>query len=208
MSVLRCTSQASVRGPRYAAALQCVRSGSIRAAMIFRPTKIAGAYAIQLDRHADERGSFARTWCEREFERQGLSANLVQCSISTNTRRGTLRGMHYSVPPHAEAKVVRCIKGAVYDVLLDLREGSPTRLTWIAEPLSRDNGMALFIPEGVAHGFQTIEDDSDVLYQMSEFYHPECARGVRWNDPAFDIAWPIDEPILSDRDRGYVAFRR
>jgi dTDP-4-dehydrorhamnose 3,5-epimerase len=174
--------------------------------MIFRPTKIRGAYAILPERHTDERGSFARSWCQREFEVHGLCSRFVQCSISTNTRRGTLRGLHYSVPPCAEAKVVRCIKGEIYDVLLDLREESPTYLTWFAESLSRDNGVALFVPEGVAHGFQTLEEESDLLYQMSEFYDAECTRGVRWNDPAFGIRWPLHEPILSDRDRHFDPF--
>lgn len=174
--------------------------------MIFRPMKIAGAYAIDPERHLDHRGSFARAWCRREFEAHGLSSKLVQVSISTNRTRGTLRGMHYSVAPHTEAKVVRCVKGAIYDVLLDLRNGSPTYLAWIAAPLSRENGAALFIPEGVAHGFQTLEDESDVLYQMSEFYDPACARGVRWDDPAFGIRWPLEEPILSERDRTYESF--
>ncbi len=182
-------------------------SGDIRAAVIFRPMRIRGAYAIDPERHTDDRGSFARLWCQRELAAQGLDSRLVQASLSTNRRRGTLRGIHYSVAPHAEAKLVRCVRGAVYDVLLDLREGSPTYLAWIAESLTRDNGVALFIPEGVAHGFQTLEDDSDVLYQMSEFYDPECARGVRWNDPAFGIRWPLDEPILSDRDRTYESFQ-
>jgi dTDP-4-dehydrorhamnose 3,5-epimerase len=174
--------------------------------VIFRPTKIGGAYAIEPERHADERGSFARAWCTREFEAHGLSPSIVQASISTNRKKGTLRGMHYSVPPHAEAKLVRCIKGAIYDVLLDLRRGSHTYLAWFAETLTRENGVALFVPEGVAHGFQTLEDESDVLYQMSEFYDPNCARGVRWNDPAFAIRWPLEEPVLSERDRTYESF--
>jgi dTDP-4-dehydrorhamnose 3,5-epimerase len=182
-------------------------SGGDGAPVIFRPTKIGGAYLIEPERHTDDRGSFARAWCQREFEAHGLDSKLVQCSISTNTRKGTLRGMHYSVVPHAEAKVVRCIKGAVHDVLLDLREGSPTYLKWIVERLSRENARALFVPEGVAHGFQALEDESDVFYQMSQFYDPECARGVRWNDPAFGIPWAIEPPILSERDRLYVDYR-
>jgi dTDP-4-dehydrorhamnose 3,5-epimerase len=176
--------------------------------VIFRPLRIGGAYAIEPERHVDERGSFARAWCQDEFKAHGLPSRLVQCSISTNTNRGTLRGMHFSVPPYAEAKVVRCVKGAIYDVLLDLRDGSPTSGTWVAETLSRDNAIALFVPEGVAHGFQTLEDESDVLYQMTEFYDPACARGVRWNDPLFGIRWPIDEPILSAADRAHPVTRQ
>jgi dTDP-4-dehydrorhamnose 3,5-epimerase len=175
--------------------------------MIFRPTPLDGVYAIAPERHDDLRGSFARVWCQLEFKNHGLSSKVVQASISTNRRRGTLRGLHYSVPPHAEAKVVRCVKGAIYDVLVDLRRGSSTYLAWIAESLTRENGVALFVPAGVAHGFQTLEDDTDVLYQMSEFYDPGCARGVRWNDPAFGIPWPIEEPILSNRDRTYEIFK-
>jgi dTDP-4-dehydrorhamnose 3,5-epimerase len=175
--------------------------------VIFRETKIRGAFAIELERHVDERGTFARVWCARELEDHGLRSRLAQCSLSTNVRKGTLRGMHYSVPPHAEAKVVRCVRGAVYDVLLDLRAGSATYLTWIAETLTADNGLALYIPEGIAHGFQTLEDGSDVLYQMSEFYDPACARAVRWDDPAFGIEWPRAERVMSERDRTYPSFR-
>lgn len=174
--------------------------------MIFCPAKIDGAFRIELERHADHRGSFSRVWCQREFEARGLCGAMVQSSLSTNTLRGTLRGMHYSAPPHAEAKLVRCVAGAIYDVLLDLRPGSATYLSWVAAGLSRDNGIAMFVPEGVAHGFQTLEDASDVLYQMSEFHDASCARGVRWDDPAFGIRWPVAEPILADRDRSYPLF--
>lgn len=167
---------------------------------------IAGAFVIAPERHVDARGSFARTWCAREFERHGLVARCVQSSLSTNLRCGTLRGMHYAVAPHAETKVIRCVRGAVYDVLLDLRVDSPTYLKWSAQTLTGDNGVALYVPETVAHGFQTLEDSSDVLYQMSEFYDGDCARGVRWDDPAFDIRWPEGPRILSERDRTYPDF--
>jgi dTDP-4-dehydrorhamnose 3,5-epimerase len=171
--------------------------------MIFRETKIAGAFVVESERHVDDRGSFARIWCSRELELAGFESRLAQVSLSSNRRRGTLRGMHYSVAPHAEAKVVRCVRGAVYDVLLDLRPGSATRGTWLSEVISADNGRALCVPEGVAHGFQTLEDDSDVLYAISEFYDPTLARGVRWNDPSFNIQWPDPDPILSTRDAEY-----
>ncbi len=171
--------------------------------MIFRETSIAGCYVIEPERHVDERGSFARLWCAREFSTRGLDPVLVQASLSTNTRRGTLRGMHFSVPPHAETKIVRCVRGAAYDVALDLRPTSRTYLTWFSETLTAENGLAMYVPEGVAHGFQTISDASDVLYQMSTFFDPACARGVRWDDPAFGIAWPDGTPILSERDRTY-----
>jgi len=176
--------------------------------VIFRPLRIAGAYAIEPEPHLDERGSFGRAWCSREFEAHGLPSLMYQCSISTNRRRGTLRGMHYSVPPHAEAKLIRCINGSVYDVLLDLRPESATYRHWIAEALSRDNGVALFLPEGIAHGFQTLEDNTDVLYLMNEFYHPDCSRAVRWNDPAFGIQWPLGDAIISDSDRNCPSFSR
>lgn len=174
--------------------------------MIFRPTKIAGAFAIEPERHLDERGSFSRLFCAREFEAHGLEPRLVQCSMSANTKKRTLRGMHYSVPPHAEAKVVRCVRGAIFDVLVDLRCTSLTRGAWFAEVLTADNGVALYVPEGVAHGFLTVEDASDVLYQMSEFFDPQCARGARWNDPAFGIDWPDEPLVISERDRSYPDF--
>jgi dTDP-4-dehydrorhamnose 3,5-epimerase len=174
--------------------------------VIFRETKIGGAFRVELERHGDERGSFARVWCVRESEEKGLRPCIAQSSLSMNTRKGTLRGMHYSVLPAAEAKVVRCVRGAIYDVLLDLRSESATYLSWFAEVLTRDNGLALYVPEGVAHGFQTLEDGSDVLYMMSEFYDPACACGVRWDDPAFGIQWPDGERVLSERDRTYASF--
>ncbi len=154
----------------------------------------------------DERGFFARTWCREEFAAHGLNPNLVQCSISFNAKRGTLRGMHYQAMPHQEAKLVRCTRGAIYDVVLDLRPGSPTFGQWHAAELTADNRQMVYIPEGVAHGLQTLSDDTEVFYQISEFYHPESSRGVRWNDPAFGITWPISEPILSERDRGHSNF--
>jgi dTDP-4-dehydrorhamnose 3,5-epimerase len=175
--------------------------------VIFRETRVAGALVFEPERHVDHRGSFARLWCARELAERGLDARLAQTSLSTNPRRGTLRGLHYSVAPHAEAKVVRCVRGAVYDVLVDLRPASPTYGRWCAETLTADNGLAVYAPEGVAHGFVTIEDATDVLYQISEFYDPSCARGVRWNDPAFGVAWPEANPILSDRDRSYPDYR-
>ncbi len=156
--------------------------------------------------NSDARGFFARSWCQKEFEDHGLNSNLVQCSISLNSRKGTLRGMHYQVAPFAEAKVVRCTAGAIYDVVLDLRQQSPAFKHWFAAELSAQNHLSLYIPEGCAHGFLTLTDASEVLYQMSEFYHPEAGRGVRWNDPAFQIAWPDKVEVISDRDRTYPDF--
>ena len=171
--------------------------------MIFSPTPLPGAWLVDVERHEDARGFFARTWCRREFEAHGLNARLVQCSMSRNRRRGTLRGMHWQAAPHAEVKLVRCSRGAIFDVIIDLRPGSPTRARHYAAELTAENGRALYIPEGFAHGFVTLVDDSDVVYQMSEYYEPSAGRGVRWNDPAFGIAWPIADPILHERDAHY-----
>lgn len=171
--------------------------------MIFTRTRLVGPFSIDLERREDDRGFFARTYCQREFEAHGLRVNIAQCSISYNRRRGTLRGMHYQVAPRAEAKVVQCATGAVYDVIVDLRPESPTFRRWEAFELTADNRRMLYVPEGFAHGFQTLSDDVSVLYFMTEFYSPEHARGVRWNDPAFGIEWPIADPTVSDRDAGF-----
>ena len=158
---------------------------------------------MELERREDERGFFARSFCQDEFLKQGLKPVIAQCNVSWNRKRGTLRGMHFQAPPHEEAKVVRCTRGAIWDVIVDLRAGSPTRLRWHAAELSADNRLALYVPEGFAHGFQTLEDDSEVLYQMGESYHADLARGIAWNDPKLAITWPIADPILSDRDRTF-----
>jgi len=172
------------------------------------PTAIAGAKLVELERFDDERGFFARSYCQREFEAAGLAACAAQCNVSFNRSRGTLRGMHFQRAPHAEAKLVRCTRGTIYDVIVDLRKGSPSFLKWVALELSAENRRALYIPEGIAHGFQTLEDACEVFYQMSAFYHPEAAAGVRWNDPAFRIEWPIAQPTVSARDAGYPDFKR
>ena len=175
--------------------------------MIFIETKLKGAFIIEPERLEDERGFFARTWCRREFEAHGLNSRLVQCSISFNKRRGTLRGMHYQVAPYEEARLVRCTMGAIYDVALDLRPASLTFKQWTAVELTADNRRMLYIPEGLAHGFQTLEDNTEVFYQMSEFYYPEHARGVRWNDPTFNILWPAaHKRIISAKDQQYEDF--
>ena len=171
--------------------------------MRFQATPLEGAYFLELDRLEDERGFFARSFCQEEFERQGLKPAIAQCNISWNRKRGTLRGLHYQAAPHEEAKVVRCTRGAIWDVIVDLRASSPTWVRWYAAELNAENRRALYVPEGFAHGFQTLADDSEVLYQMSEFYHPELARGVRWDDPKLGINWPLPDPILSARDRSY-----
>jgi len=175
--------------------------------MIFEETKIRGVVTVRLNRNMDERGFFARSWCRNEFEEAGLDSRLVQCNISYNTRRGTLRGMHYQTAPFAEAKLVRCTRGAIYDVILDLRGDSPTFKQWVAVTLSAENRDMVYIPEGCAHGFLTVSDDTEVFYQMSEFYNPESARGVRWNDPAFGIDWPEKVEVISARDRALPDFQ-
>ncbi len=175
--------------------------------MLFRETKLPGAFVIELQKHEDERGFFARSWCQQEVEAHGLNPRTAQCNVSFNKVKGTLRGMHYQVPPCAEAKLVRCTRGAIYDVIIDLRRESVTYKQHVSEVLSSNNYKALFVPEGFAHGFQTLEDNSEVIYQMSAFYSPEHQRGLRYNDPAFRINWPIDATVISDRDRNYEDFK-
>jgi dTDP-4-dehydrorhamnose 3,5-epimerase len=174
--------------------------------VIFAETAILGVWRVSIEPLVDDRGYFARTFCGDEFSAYGLPAVFEQSSLSRNHRKGVLRGMHYQEPPFAEAKFVRCVRGAVYDVALDLRHGSPTRGRWVAETLSAENGLGLYVAPGLAHGFQTLEDDSDVLYQITPAYRPGLGRGVRWNDPTFDIAWPLPEPILTERDASYPDF--
>jgi len=174
--------------------------------MIFQKTKLAGVLEIHLEPKADKRGFFARSWCKQDFEHQGLNPNLVQCNISFNPRKGTLRGMHYQDGRYAEAKLVRCTKGAIYDVAVDMRPQSATFMQWIGTTLTAANRNALYVPEGCAHGFLTLEEDTEVFYQMSEVYHPEAARGVRWNDPAFKIDWLGTAEVISDRDRTFPDF--
>ena len=174
--------------------------------MIFEKTRIAGVWVVEPERHADERGFFARTWDTKEFAEQGLNGALVQCSLSYNAARGTLRGLHYQASPHEEAKLVRCTAGAIFDVAVDLREDSPTFRSWFGVELSADNRLALYIGEGCAHGFLTLTDDAEVLYQISEFWAPQAARGARWNDPAFAIEWPGHVAVINERDRTYPDF--
>ena len=171
--------------------------------MLYTQTKLRGAFIIDVERIVDERGFFARSWCQREFAERGLDARLVQCSVSYNARKGTLRGLHYQLPPFAETKLVRCTRGAIYDVIVDLRHDSPTFLEWAGAELNADNRRALYVPKGFAHGFLTLEDDTEVFYQMSEFYAPAYARGVRWNDPLFGIEWPGPVSTLSEKDQRY-----
>ena len=176
--------------------------------MLFTETELEGVFIIEPKRIEDERGFFARTWCQQEFEAHGLNPRLVQCSLSFNARKGTLRGMHYQAAPHAEAKLIRCTMGAIYDVALDLRPASATFKQWVAAELTAKNRRMLYIPEGLAHGFQTLTDGAEVFYQMSELYHPQSARGVLWNDPAFAIEWPPSESrTMSKRDSSHPAWQ-
>lgn len=173
-------------------------------AMIFTPTRLAGAYLIDVERHEDERGFLARTFCEEEFAEQGLPMRIVQSSTIQSPRRHTLRGLHYQQPPHAEIKLVRCTAGSIFLVMVDLRPGSPTRNEWVAAELSARNERLAYVPEGFAQGYQTLEDDTEVLYAMSRRYVPEAARGVRWDDPTIGIEWSAaPERIMSERDRSW-----
>ena len=177
--------------------------------MQFKALGIHRAFLVRLERNSDERGFFARTFCAREFGEAGLPTELVQASISFNTTRGTVRGMHFQWPPSREGKLVRCVRGSLFDVLLDLRPDSPTYLRHVSVQLDEDNRDAVFIPHGIAHGFQTLSDATEVLYQMTDAYAPELATGVRWNDPAFAIEWPMRSGIvISDRDAHYPDFDR
>jgi dTDP-4-dehydrorhamnose 3,5-epimerase len=177
--------------------------------MIFLETRLKGVFEIDLTVHDDERGWFARSYCWREFQAHGLNPRVVQCNLSYNRSRGTLRGMHYQDASDAEAKLIRCVRGALYDVAVDVRADSPTFGQWTAVELRAEPGRPsrmLYLPEGVAHGFLTLEDDTEVFYQMSEFYAPQAARGFRWNDPAFSVDWPAPVRVISDRDRSYPDF--
>ncbi len=174
--------------------------------MIFREIDIPGAFVLEPERLEDRRGFFARTYCRRELEHRDLDPAVVQCNLSVSHQRGTVRGMHWQAAPYEEVKLVRCTAGAIHDVILDLRPGSPTFKQHFAVELTRDNRHSLYIPAGVAHGFQSLEDDSEVFYQMSEFYYPDHAKGVRWNDPAFSITWPLPVTMISERDEGFPNF--
>ena len=175
--------------------------------MRFTETDLPGAYVVDLEQRADDRGFFARIWCQDELAAEGLTTELAQCSLSRNTRAGTLRGMHYQEAPHEEAKLVRCVRGAIYDVIVDLRLGSSAYGQWVGVELDAAAGRALYVPQGFAHGFQTLADDTDVLYMISAPYVPDAAAGVRWDDPFFGIAWPAAPTrVISERDRAWPDF--
>ncbi len=176
--------------------------------MRFTETRLQGAYIIDVERIEDERGFFALTWARNDIVARGLNPDLVQCNLSYNHRAGTVRGMHWQIAPHAETKLVRCTRGGIFDVVVDLRDDSPTYLQWVGAELTAENRRALYIPEGCAHGFQTLEDDTEVLYMLTEQYTPGAARGMRWDDPATDVTWPQPVTVISERDAQYPDFRR
>lgn len=174
--------------------------------MIFQETRLSGAYVIELEQKKDERGFFARSFCRQEFLQNGIECNIAQCSFSFNEKKGTLRGMHYQGTPHEEAKIVSCTKGSIYDVIIDLRKDSATYRHWYAIELTDKEHKMLYVPKGFAHGFQTLCDGAEVFYQISEFYYPQSALGVRWNDKVFNIKWPLPVSMISQRDNAYEDF--
>jgi dTDP-4-dehydrorhamnose 3,5-epimerase len=176
--------------------------------MIFTETKLPGAYLIDIKKLKDERGFFARGWCQKEFEDHGLVPHVLQANISYNIRKGTLRGMHYQVAPYAETKLIRCVRGALYDVIIDLRPDSPTYMQWLGVELSAESYKMLYVPEGFAHGFQTLVDNTEATYQVSQFYTPGAEGGLRYNDPAFGIEWPLEVQVISDKDKSWPDFKR
>lgn len=176
--------------------------------MKFIPTELPGAYLIELEKQVDNRGFFARTWCTREFGDHGLNPDLVQTNLSYNQSKGTLRGMHYQAAPHGEAKVVRVTRGAIYDVIVDLRPGSLTYARWLGVELRADNYLSLYIPEGFAHGFLTLEDHTEIAYLMTEFFVPSAMRGLRWDDPALGIVWPAAVAVIAKKDQSWPDFLR
>lgn len=175
--------------------------------MIFRETKLKGAFIIEVEKREDDRGFFARAWCKKEFEEHGLTANTVQSNIAFSKRKGTLRGLHYQGAPYGEVKVVRCTLGSLYDVLVDLRPGSSTYRQWVGVELASDNYKMVYVPEGFAHGYQTLEDNTEVTYQVSQFYFPDFERGIRYDDPGIGIDWPLLVKIISDKDKGWPDYQ-
>jgi len=174
--------------------------------MIFNETPLKGAYVIDIEKNEDSRGFFARTWCEREFKDHNLSVQSAQFSISFNSKKGTLRGMHFQIPPYEEVKIVRCTMGAIYDVIIDIRKSSPTYKKYFGIELSAQNRKMFYIPEGFAHGFITLEDNTEIFYQISNFYEPQAARSIKWDDPEFHIEWPMKPVVISERDKNIPAF--
>jgi dTDP-4-dehydrorhamnose 3,5-epimerase len=172
--------------------------------MKFTETKLKGSFIISPELLKDERGFFSRVFCREEFSRLNLNPNLVQCNLSFNKERGTLRGLHYQIPPHEEVKLVRCTAGSIFDVIVDLRPESPTFHQWLGVKLSTENHKLIYVPEGFAHGYQTLKPKTEVFYQVSEFYHPASEQGLRWDDPVFGIAWPLKVKVISEKDQSHA----
>jgi dTDP-4-dehydrorhamnose 3,5-epimerase len=176
--------------------------------MVFKETRLKNAFIIELEKIVDDRGFFSRAWCQKEFNANGLNANIVQCNLAFNNRKGTLRGMHYQIAPHEEAKIVRCTRGKLYDVIVDLRPKSPTYLQWIGVELSSENRKMLYVPENFAHGYLTLTDNTELFYQVSDFYSPESESGIRWNDRTVNIKWPqTNDLIMTDKDKNWPDFQ-
>ena len=174
--------------------------------MKFTETKLKGAFIVEIEKLADNRGFFARSWCQKEFEDIGLTPRVVQANVSYNRKKGTLRGMHYQIAPYQETKLIRCTLGAIYDVIIDLRLGSPTYKRWTGVELTADNYTMFYVPEDFAHGFQTLTDETEITYQVSQFYTPGSEKGIRFDDPSFDIQWPLEVTMISDKDRTWPDF--
>lgn len=174
--------------------------------MIFTETKLKGAFVVEIQKIEDHRGFFGRAWCQKEFEAHGINANFVQINTSQTKKKGTIRGMHYQVPPYGEAKFIRCTRGRIYDVIIDLRPDSPTFMQWVGNELSEDNYKMVYVPEYFAHGFLSLEDNSEVYYPVTEFYTPGAERGIRWNDQAFNIEWPVPVEIFTEKDMSHPDF--
>jgi dTDP-4-dehydrorhamnose 3,5-epimerase len=197
-----------VSGPGHLGRESGILSVERRTFMIFSETALPGAYVIDLERIEDERGFFARAWCERELTEHGLETRIAQSNVSFNKHKGTLRGMHFQRPPHQETKLIRCIRGGLFDVIIDLRPDSTGYKRWMGVELTADNRRMLYVPRGFAHGFQTLEDDTEIFYMVSEFYTPEAEGGVRWDDPAFTVEWPLGPPTeISQKDQQWPDFR-
>ena len=174
--------------------------------MKFTETKLKGAFVVEIEKLSDERGFFARSWCQKEFEAHGLNARLVQANVSYNHKKGTLRGIHYQIAPYQECKLISCTRGAIYDVIIDLRPDSPTYKQWTGVELTADSYHMFFVPEDFGHGFQTLTDETEITYQVSQFYTPGSEKGIRFDDPVFNIQWPLDAAVISEKDKNWPDF--
>jgi len=183
-----------------------IKASALEAAMKFIETNLKGAFVVEVDQLTDNRGFFARSWCQKEFEAHGLTSRVVQTNVSFSRSKATLRGMHYQIAPYQESKLVRCTRGVIYDVIIDLRPESPTHKQWVGVELTADNYSMLFVPEDFAHGFITLMDNTEITYQVSQFYTPGSEKGIRFNDPTFNIQWPLGVSVISDKDSNWPDF--